>query len=141
MSMCRVRGVGFCDIAIAVRVSLPSYPIVAAHCETPRSHMTLRQYNTIRPTIAASINSASVEDMATVGIKLALYPTAPPASIIVPPPIERRVNGHIAHTASMKRCISNGPWCGRPSSSRSCMLLSICDGGVGGKDRLGSARQ
>ena len=103
--------------------------------------MTLRQYSTIHPTIAASINSASVDDMATVGIKFALYPTAPPASIIVPPPIECHVNGHVTHSASMKLYMSNGPWCDRRSSRRSCMLLLICGGGVGGKDMLGSARQ
>merc|ERR1712194_213086 len=141
MSMWRALGVGFWACAIILHASLSSYAIVAEHCGTPRSHMMLLQYKYILPITAASMYSASVDDIATVGSNPALYPTAPPATIRFPPPIDRRVIGHVAHSASMYPCISVGPWMGRPSSRRSCMLLLILGGGTAGSLMFGCALQ
>ena len=139
--MCRVRGVGFCAITIVVHASLSSYPIVAAYCGMSRSHITLRQYNIIHPKTAACMNSASVVDNATVGCRLDLYPTGPPANIKVPPPTDLRVIGYVAHSESMYPYIFRGPWCGRPSSRRLCALLFISGGGTLFRHTFGCARQ
>ena len=80
---------------------LSSYPTAVAHCGIPKSHMMLLQNSIMRPITAASINSASVDDIATIGSRFAFQPTAPPAIMIVPPPIDHRVNRHVAHSASM----------------------------------------
>jgi hypothetical protein len=47
--------------------SLSSYRIVAASCGTPKSHKILRRYRLIRPPSYVIVNSASVDEPATVG--------------------------------------------------------------------------
>jgi hypothetical protein len=47
------------------------------------------------------VKAVLVDDIATVNNKFALYPTAPPASMIVLPRIERLISGHIAYSVSM----------------------------------------
>ena len=73
------------------------------------THRVLRQYSIIRPMTAASINSASVDDMATVGCNIALYPTTPPANTNAAPPMERLVLGHVAHSESVYPNILSAP--------------------------------
>ena len=67
ISIWRVRGVGFCAFLIAVHASLSSYKIVAASCGISKSHKMLRTNKIILPVSYAAINSASVDDPATVG--------------------------------------------------------------------------
>jgi len=67
ISICLVRGVGFCAFPIAVQPLLSSNSTVAASCGTWRSHSTLRINKIILPASYAAINSASVDEPATVG--------------------------------------------------------------------------
>ncbi len=69
MSMCQVRGVGFCAFPIAVHPSLSLYRRVAASCGMLRSQTMLPTNRIILPVLHAAINSASVDDPATVGWK------------------------------------------------------------------------
>jgi hypothetical protein len=67
MSMCRVRGVGFCAFPIAVQPSLSSYRRVAVSCGMFRSQRMLQTKRIILPVSQAAINSALVEEPAPVG--------------------------------------------------------------------------
>jgi hypothetical protein len=75
-----VRVVGFCAFAIAVHAALSSYIIVAACCGIPKSHSILRMKRSILPASHAAMNSASVDDNATVGWSFVLYAMVPPAN-------------------------------------------------------------
>ena len=63
---------GFCALPIAVQPSLSSYVIVAASCGMLRSQRMLLMKRHILPTSHAAMNSASVEERATVGWNLVL---------------------------------------------------------------------
>ena len=63
-----------------MQASLSSYIVVAASCGIFKSHNILRIYNAIMAVSFAAMNSASVEDSATVGCSLHLYPTVPPVN-------------------------------------------------------------
>ena len=99
-SICRVRVVGFWALPILIAPSLSSYKKVAASCGTSRSNKMLRTKRAILPASAAAINSASVEDIATVACRRVLYATVAPASCILTPVKERRVFGQVAKSES-----------------------------------------
>ena len=60
--------------------------------------------------IAASMNLASVDDIVTVNSRFALYPTALPASMIVPPliPSGLCMSGQVAHSKPTDLYMYNG---------------------------------
>ena len=60
----------------------------------------LRTNKHIRPTSHAAMNSASVEDRATVGWNFVLYAMVPPVSRIHIPLKERRILTHVAQSES-----------------------------------------
>ena len=60
----------------------------------------LRTNKHIRLTLHAAMNSASVEDSATVGWNFVLYGIVPPASWIHIPLKDRRVLTHVAQSES-----------------------------------------
>ena len=60
----------------------------------------LRMNRHIRPTLHAAMNSASVDDRATVGRNLALYAMTPPARKIHAPVNDGRVLTQVAQSES-----------------------------------------
>ena len=79
MSMCQVQLVGFCALAIAVHPALSSYATVAGSCGTSRSHRMLRTKKHIQLTSVAAMNSALVDERATVGWNFVLNAIVLPA--------------------------------------------------------------
>ncbi len=69
ISMCRVRGVGFCAFPIALQPSLSLYRRVATSCGMLRCQRMLWTNKIILPVLQAAINYASVGKPATVGWK------------------------------------------------------------------------
>ncbi len=105
MSICLVRGVGFCALPIAVHASLSSWTTVAASCGMSRSQRMLQTYNIIFPVSCAAMNSASVEEPAIVGSNYHLYAIVPPAKRTQAPPKERRVLEQVAQSESAYACM------------------------------------
>ena len=125
ISICRVRLVGFCEFPIAVHPLLSSYAIVAVSCGMSKSHNMLRINRHIRPTSHAAMNSASVDERATVGWNFVLYAMTPPARKIHTPVNERRVLVHVAQSKSAYATAMFGLCSGRFSRTRSFLQLLI----------------
>ena len=119
ISMCLVLVVGFCAFAMAVAASLSSYMTVAACCGMPKSHRILRMNSSIFAASHAAINSASVDESATVGCNLILYAIGPPAIFASTPDSDRRIFKHAAQSESTNVCDSNGPCLG-------CLAVVVC---------------
>jgi hypothetical protein len=75
------------------------------------------------------MNSASVDDSATVGWNLVLYAMTPPVRKMHTPVNYRRVLMHVAQSESVYATAMFGLWCLRLSNSRSVLLLLIFGGG------------
>jgi hypothetical protein len=73
----------------------------------------LRRNKNIFAASHAAINSASVDESATVGCNLVLYAMGQPAIFAPIPDRERLVFKHAAQSESTKVCGSNGPCFGR----------------------------
>ena len=82
----------------------------------------------IRPTSHTAMNSASVDDSATVGWNLVLYAITPPVRKMHTPVNDRRVLRHVAQSESAYATAIYGLWCFRLSKSRSDLLLLIVSG-------------
>ncbi len=65
--MCQVWGVDFCALVKEVQPSLSLYAMVAASCGMSKSRRMILMKRHISLTSQAAINSASVDDNATVG--------------------------------------------------------------------------
>jgi len=141
ISMCRVREVGFRELAIAMAAALSSYAMLAASCGTPRSHMILRTYRSIFPQSATSMNLPLVDDCATFGCKRDFQAIVPPARRKQAPPKECRVFGQVPHSESIYQWRNIGSCEGRPSRRRSCALLLMFGGGTYFRSLFGVSRQ
>jgi hypothetical protein len=86
-----MHGVGLCAFPIKVHPSLSSYATIAASWGTLRSQRILQIKSHIRPTSQAAINSALVDERATIGWNFVLYAMVPPVSCIQIPLNDRRV--------------------------------------------------
>ena len=75
-----------------------------------RSQRILRMNKHILPTSHASMNSASVEERATVGWNLVLKAMTPPNKKIQTPVKERRVLIHVAQSESAYATAVRGSW-------------------------------
>ena len=78
-----------------------SYATVAAQCRTPRSQRILRKNRISFPQSATSMNSALVEDCATVGCNFVFNAIVPPSRRKLAPPTKQRVLGQVVHSESM----------------------------------------
>ena len=97
----------------------------------------LRTNKHIRPTSQAAMNSASVEDSATVGWNLVLYAIVPPASWMQIPLNDLRVLTHVAQSESPYATAMLASCCGRSLRRRSLQLLLIVGSGPLGSSGRG----
>ncbi len=123
MLMWRVCVVGFWALPMVVQLSLSLYAMVAASWGMSRSQRILRTKRHIPPTSTAAMNSASVNERATVDWNLVLYPTVPPASWIQIPLKEHRVLTQVAQPESPYATAVVDLWLGCSSNNISWQLL------------------
>ena len=140
VSIWRVRRVGCSAFAMNNAPWLSMNNVVGWYCGKPNSCSIERRYSIVFPASAAAVNSASVEDSATVAWYFDLYAITPPANICAMPVTDRQCALSLPQSESTYECILVISVLSGNVESRLLFVIG-CSCSMCGSDRIGRFRQ